>query len=192
VKKEMGSLAPGKHREDTWFEQALTALHDSGPVGQASAEYIRHHRIRLGFSRQKHSGASWFDWRRLRYGIFLDARYAGRRPDNRYLCSLLAHEAKHLAQGLLEALSVRGELAAWQVQYDVLTHPLAKPLGDAWEELRALDPRSRADLKWARELMKQIGGPRYRIGWLPLWPLPAEVVHRLKDVVRWVLRPLRP
>lgn len=184
MKKEMSALASEKHREEIWFEQALTALRDLGSVGQASAEYIRRHRIRLGFSRQKHSGASWFDWRRLRYGVFLSVRHAGRRPDSRYLCSLLAHEVKHLEQGLLEALSVRGELVAWQLQYDILTHPPAKALSDAWEELRALDPGSRADLKRARVLMKEVGGPGYRIDWLPLWPLPAEVAYRLTAAAR--------
>jgi hypothetical protein len=94
----MNTLTSAQLDEKVWFEQAMAALADSGPTGQASAEYIRQHRIPLGFTPQRNTGASWFDWRRLRHGIFLDARYAGRRPDNRYLCSLLAHEAKHLAQ----------------------------------------------------------------------------------------------
>jgi hypothetical protein len=184
MKKEMGALASERRREEIWFAQALAALRDLGAVGQASVDYIRRHRIRLGFSRQKHSGASWFDWRRLRYGVFLSMRHAGKRPDNRYLCSLLAHEVKHLEQGLREALSVRGELVAWQVQYDVLTQPPAKTLSDAWKELRALDSGSRADLRQAQVLMKEVGGPGYRIDRLPLWPLPAEAAYRLIAAVR--------
>jgi len=184
MKKEMVALTSEKRREQVWFEQALKALRDLGPAGQASVEYIRRHRVRLGFSRQKHSGASWFDWRRLRYGVFLSARHAGRKPDSRYLCSLLAHEVKHLEHGLREALSVRGELVAWQVQYDILTQPPANSLSEAWEKLRGLDPGSRADLKRARALMKEIGGPGYRIDWLPLWPLLAEVVYRLIAAAR--------
>jgi len=77
MKKEMVALTSEKRREQVWFEQALKALRDLGPAGQASVEYIRRHRVRLGFSRQKHSGASWFDWRRLRYGVFLSARQCG-------------------------------------------------------------------------------------------------------------------
>ena len=187
----MGALASRKRREEIWFEQALTALRGLGAAGQASAEYIRRHRVRLGFSRQKHSGANWFNWRRLRYGVFLSTRHAGRKPDSRYVCSLLAHEVKHLEQGLLEALSVRGELVAWQLQYDILTQPPAKALSDAWEELRALDPGSRADLKRARALMKEVGGPGYRIDWLPLWSLPAEAAYRLTAVARRFCRFLR-
>jgi hypothetical protein len=83
---------------------------------------------------------------------------------------------------LREALSVRGELVAWQWQYDILTHPPAPSLGEAWDALWALDPGFRADLKRAQALMKQIGGPGYRIDWLPLWPLPAEAVYRVKEL----------
>jgi hypothetical protein len=31
--------------------------------------------------------------------------------------------------------------------------------------------------------MKRIGGPGYRIGMLPLLPLPTEVAHHVKSVV---------
>ena len=180
---KMNALASNQRVEENWFEGILTALCDSGPTGQASAEYIRQHRIPLGFSRQKHTGASWFDWRRLRYGLFLNADYAGEQPDNPRLYALLAHEAKHLEQGLAEALSVRGELVAWQLQYDILIESSAKPRAhDAWREIRELEPDSRTDLRRARELMKQIAGPGYLIDWLLLWPLPAEVIYRLKNL----------
>lgn len=181
-------MASERREEAIWFERALTALRDSGPVGQASAEYIRQHRIPLGFSRQKGTAASWFDWRRLRYGVFLNADDADKQPDDAYLCSLLAHEAKHREQGVVEALSVRGELVAWQVQYDVLMQFSAEPSDHAWRELRELAPDSRADLKRARALMKESAGPDYHIDWLPLWPLPAEVAYWLKDRGRRLFR----
>ena len=87
--------------EEAWFEQALAAMHDSGPAGQASAAYIRQRRIRLGFAQQKYSGACWFDWRRLRFGIFLDTPYRDGQPRSPYMYALLAHEAKHLEQGVV-------------------------------------------------------------------------------------------
>jgi hypothetical protein len=179
----MNAVASGQ-RESVWFEQALAALAGSGPTGQISAEYIEQRRISLGFSRQKHTGASWFDWRRLRRGIFLNARYAGRRSDDPTLCALIAHEAKHQEQGMVEALSVRGELVAWQLQYDVLAGFSAAPSNHLWQQLLALQADSRADLEQARALMGQIAGPGYRIGWLPLWPLPAEVAHWMKNLCR--------
>ena len=171
--------------EEAWFEQVLTALADSGPTGRASAEYIRQRRIRLGFARQKHTGASWFDWRKLRWGVFLNTHYVGWHPDDPQLYALVAHEAKHLEQGVVEALSVRGELEAWQLQYDILTESSA-PLAHrkAWEELRALKPDDRADLRQAQKLTKQIAGPGYLIDRLPLWPLPEEVLHWLRSLGR--------
>jgi hypothetical protein len=189
--EEMAASASKQRKDESWFEQALTALHDSGPAGQASAEYIGRHRIPLGFSHQKHTGASWFDWHRLRRGVFLNTCYADEHPDTPYLYAFLAHEAKHLEQGLVEALSTRGELVAWQLQYDVLVQSSAEPAGRAWRELRTLDPAPRADLKRAQTLMKQIGGPGYHIDWLPLWPLPAELAHQLKDAGRRLFRFLR-
>lgn len=177
---DMSAATSSRRDEDAWFEQALRALRDSGPTGRASADYIERRRIRLGFSPQRNTGASWFDWRRLRFGLFLNADHADRRPDDPWLYGLLAHEAKHLEQGLMEALSVRGELVAWQLQYDILTDSSATPHGAAWRELHQLDPGSRTDLQRARALMQQIGGPGYRIGWLPLWPLLAEMAYRLR------------
>jgi hypothetical protein len=180
-------MKSAQRTEQAWFEQALAALREAGPVGGAIAATIRQRRIRLGFARQS-TGACWFDWRRLRFGVFLNADYAGRRPGDVWLVALLAHETRHLEQGILEALSVRGELEAWQLQYDVLARLSAEPRDEAWQELRALDPTSRADLQRARALMRQLAGPAYRIYCLPLWPLPAEVGHQLKDVGRRVLR----
>jgi hypothetical protein len=174
--------------KQAWFEQALTILERSGPIGRASVDYIRRRGTRLGFSRQRGSGASWFDWRRLRFGIFLNADYADRPSGDPWLCSLVAHEVRHLEQGLLEALSVHGELTAWQLQFDVLQTFAAAPAGHTWRELRALDPASRADLERGRELMKALGGPEYRIELLPLLPLPAELAHRLRAAARRLFR----
>lgn len=167
-------------QEATWFERALAVLEESGPIGRVSVAYIRQHNTRLGFSKQHGSGASWFDWHRLRFGIFLNADYADKPPDDPWLCSLMAHEVKHLEHGLLEALSVRGELVAWQLQFDVLQQLSSTPPERAWHELRDLDPISHVDLKRARKLIKTIGGPRYHIELLPLLPLPLEIAHRLK------------
>jgi len=191
-------MTPDHPTEERWFERTLDTLRHAGPLGEAMATAIaggadeytggirRTHRTRLGFARQS-TGACWFDWRRLRFGIFLNADYAHLQPDDAWLAALLAHEARHLQQGVLEALSVRGELDAWQLQYDVLERLSAAPHDPAWRELCALVPDSRANLRRARALMKQIAGPRYRIGWLPLWPLPAEVEYQLRSAGQRVL-----
>jgi hypothetical protein len=170
-------------QEAGWFERSLSALREAGPIGRASWEIITHKRMTLGFCGQKYSGGMWFDWRRLRFGIFVNTVYADRSPEDPHMVALLAHEAKHREQGILEALSVRGELVAWQLQYDVLQELSAEPTSKPWRELRALDPGARRNLKQARALIKRIGGPSYRIEYLPLWPLPAEAAHWLKSVV---------
>jgi len=190
-----------QQEEKAWFERALSALEEAGPIGRASATYVRQRDTALGFSRQRDTalgfsrqrdtGASWFDWRRLRFGVFLNADYADGLPDDARLCSLLAHEIEHLEQGMLEALSVRGELVAWQLQYDVLKEFSAEPADRAWRELRQLAPVSRIDLRRGQRLMKMIGGPSYRIDWLPLTPLPAEIAHHLKQAARRLTRFLR-
>lgn len=171
-------------QEAAWFERSKSALRDAGSVGRASWETITRKRMTLGFSGQKYSGGMWFDWRRLRFGIFVNTVYADRSPEDPHMVALLAHEAKHREQGIVEALSVRGELVAWQLQYDVLKELSAEPTSAPWREIRSLDPAARQDLKRARVLMKRIGGPGYRIEYLPLLPLPAEVVHCLKSVIK--------
>jgi hypothetical protein len=173
--------------EAAWFEKALTALEGLGPTGRTSAAFIRRRRTMLAFSRQSTTGAAWFDWRRLRLawpvgGVFLNADYAGGKPDDPRLCALIAHEAEHLRQGIHEALSVRGELAAWQVHYDVLSEASALPADPLWEALRSLSPDSRADLERARQIMRRIAGPHYRIHWLPLYPLGEEIVYRARKM----------
>ena len=102
--------------------------------------------------------------------------------------ALLAHEARHLEQGIVEALSVRGEQVAWQLHFDVLTQSAVEPARPLWREIRALDPASRAGVERARALIRQSAGPGYRINWLPVWPLPAEVGYWLNAVARRVLR----
>ncbi|MCZ7550180.1 MAG: hypothetical protein M5U11_13685 [Anaerolineales bacterium] len=83
---------------------------------------------------------------------------------------------RHLKQGLVAALSVRGELEAWQEQFAFLKSLTGRyassPRGCAViEELMTLSLESRADLLRARELMREFAGPKYRINWLPLFPL---------------------
>jgi hypothetical protein len=95
--------------------------------------------------------------------------------DEAYALSLIVHEVRHLKQGILGALSVRGELEAWQEQFAFLKaqrHYSSLPRHNAIiEELMILSLDSCADLQRARELMREYAGPKYRINWLPLFPL---------------------
>jgi len=65
------------------------------------------------------------------------------------MLTLLIHEVKHLQQGIFLALSVYGELEAWQLQfrlYHALTHA---PMHPAIAELMTLP------LEFDREIMKK-------------------------------------
>ena len=94
------------------------------------------------------------------------------------MLSLIVHEARHLEQGRLLALSVLGELDAWQIQYDALVE-----LGESHPENRiknidfirmlpspSTGPVSDADLMAAGDLMIQSQGWGYLVWLLPLRP----------------------
>jgi hypothetical protein len=186
------SFASKANHEKAFLSRALAALRNSGPLGREIAEYIEANRVPLGFSRQSTSGATWLAWRALCLGIFLNARYVARLPEDPQVFALIAHEARHRQQGFLEALSVRGELDAWQVHFDVLEQSGAIPKDAAWTELRQLNTAVRDDLRRARDLIKAIGGKSYHIEWMPLTPVPEEVRHWLRIVGRCLCRLLHP
>jgi hypothetical protein len=179
------------HSPDPWFRPALRALGGLGSIGNDLANYVGERGPSLAFVRQRNSGARWFDWRRLRFGVFLNDEYCGARPDAPHITALIAHEVRHLQQGWVEALSVRGELVAWQVQYDVLQAMSAAPRDRRWSEIRALRPDSRGDLRLARSLMKAVGGRGYHIELLPLEPLGQEVRHQVRQLSRRVCAGLK-
>ncbi|MDY6878331.1 MAG: hypothetical protein SWK90_19295 [Chloroflexota bacterium] len=102
------------------------------------------------------------------------------------MLALIAHEAKHLEQGPVVALSVYGELEAWQVQYEVFKEIVGASPGTyeermAWDELSQIPlSYSRDDLEKARELIQYLAGPDYPINEIPLWPMPEEIAERLE------------
>ena len=171
-------------REAQELEPVLRALEAVDGIGEGAASYLRQRRVRLGFTPQRGSGARWFDWRTLRRGIFLNASYGLDRLAIPQLAALIVHEVVHLRQGPREALSVRGELVAWQTQRAVLDQ-MSGPVRDPrWRRIQGLDSRSRDDLRRARQLMKDLGGPGYHIELLPLLPATAEVGRVVRRLVR--------
>jgi len=173
------------------LEPVVRVLEAVDGIGEEVASYLRQRRVRLGFTPQRNSGARWFDWRTLRRGIFLNADYRRRRLAIPQLAALVVHETVHLRQGAGEALSVRGELVAWQAQRAVLDQ-LSGPTRDPrWRRIQSLDPRSRDDLRRARQLMKNLGGPGYHIELLPLLPATAEVSRVVRRLVQRMSRTAR-
>lgn len=166
-------------RHTPWIQSLLDALDASGAEGASAAEYLRAHKTRMGFRQVRPQvGAFWTPWKSI--GLNL-VHFTRQTPFNDpQLLALVIHEVRHLQQGLVTALSVYGELDAWQLQFREykrmtgrLTHPalidlLDLPLG--WD---------RAVLRRARELMQAYAGKGYRADLLPLYPLPREVAYWL-------------
>ncbi len=162
-----------------WIDQSLKRLGLAGSQGVAAVSYLKKHKVRLGFHNQP-TAARWTIFGEIQ----LHPRYALLPPGDPYTLSLIVHEARHLQQGFFTALSVMGELEAWQEQFAFLENLMGQYSFDLQEdmiieELMKLSLDSRADLAFARALMRDYAGPTYRIYWLPLYPLGKEIKYWL-------------
>ena len=163
-----------------WTQQLISNLERFGSEAADALRYIQKRGTRVSVHDQP-TAARWTADRRIE----IHPRYAQLAPDDPYALSLIVHEVRHLQQGPLTALSIYGELEAWQLQFgllktwtghyrtdvskeDVLQHVMSLHLG--WD---------RAMLEEARRLMQVYAGRQYRVDLLPLYPLPAEVFYRL-------------
>ena len=159
----------------TWQTDLLNQLDTSGPEAQAAADFIRKRRIKVGFRKASPSvGGYWY----VDGNIYLnDTLFSLDTPvtNPRALC-LVLHEAYHLKQGILTALSVYGELEAWQIDFRLYSRLTNRSPSGALAELLAL-PLSwdRAMLRRARMLMQAFGGKGYRADLLPLYPAHNEI-----------------
>ena len=97
-----------------WKQNLLLALEGLGEEGRGAVEYLRAHKTYIGFRRvRKNVGAFWT----VLGTIHLNTHYYSleTNPGDPRLLTLLIHEVKHLQQGIFTALSVYGELEAWQL-----------------------------------------------------------------------------
>jgi hypothetical protein len=162
-----------------WTNQLLESLDQMGEAGRDAAKYLRDHRTYIGFRRvRKNVGAFWTVIRTIHLNT---AHYSLESdPADPRVLTLMIHEVKHLQQGLITALSVYGELEAWQLQFR-LYHQMTKvKVNTAIEELLSLPLGwDRAVLRRARGLMQDYAGKGYRADLLPLYPLGKELRYRL-------------
>jgi len=166
-------------KESLFRNDIFKELARQGPLGLKSEAFMRQLNVRLKFRQQKSSGAAWT----LSGNIHLNAHdYSiNTHPDNPAMLSLIVHEVHHLRQGLLTALSVYGELDAWQVGFNFYQGMTASKLNPILREILELPLGfSREVLKQASKLMKTYS-PGYRIDLLPLYP-----IHR--EIAWWVTR----
>jgi hypothetical protein len=159
-----------------WQSALLQQLDQSGPHAHLAAEFIRAHEVKVGFRKASRAvGAFWY----IDGNIYLNtAHYSIASPvtNPRLLC-LVVHETLHLKQGIPTALSIYGELEAWQVDfrlYDQLTG--ISPTGVLAQLLALPLSLDRVILLEARALMQAFGGKGYRADLLPLYPWSKEIV----------------
>jgi hypothetical protein len=158
-----------------WLDQLLIHLGHSGPQGQAALQFL----VKRGVKVMVHNQPTAARWT-LTGNIQLHPRYTERAPEDPYPISLVVHEVRHLEQGFFTALSVYGELDAWQHQFSLIKsftgqYHLEGQYNEILSKLMSLDLGwDRGMLARARSLMQDYAGADYRIDLLPLYPLPQE------------------
>jgi hypothetical protein len=159
----------------------LERVCEVGEEGQAAMEFVRKSRTRIGFKRVRPNvGAFWT----IFGNIHLNSIYYNYDTplDDLRVKTLIIHEVRHLQQGLATALSVYGELDAWQLEFRVYHRLKGKYPHPAIAELMTLPLElDRGTLKKAAALMQAYAGKGYRVDLLPLFPIGREIRY-------WVLR----
>jgi len=162
-----------------WKETLLQAVTDLGEEGRTAVEFLRTRQTRIGFKQARPSiGAFWTIFGSIR----LNSRYYTYETpfDDLRIKTLIIHEARHLQQGLVTALSVYGELDAWQLEFRIYHRIKGKYPHAAIAELMTLPlAYNRTVLKEAACLMQTYAGKGYRVDLLPLFPLPLELRYRM-------------
>lgn len=161
-----------------WLDQLLKNLGHCGPKGQAAFQLLNERRVKVSIHDQP-TAARWT----LAGNIQLHPRYLAGAADDPYPLSLIVHEVRHLEQGLFTALSVYGELEAWQLQFSFIKfltgrYHLNSKANELLTGLMTLKLGwDRQMLDQARTLIQEYAGKTYRIDLLPLYPLPKEFVY---------------
>ena len=166
-----------EHR--VWMENLFEAVTQLGDEGRVAVEYVRTHKTKVGFKKVRpSSGAFWTPFG----NINLNSRYYTYETplDDLRIKTLLIHEARHLQQGMMTALSVYGELDAWQLEFGIYQRVRGRYPHPAIAELMTLPVVcDRAVLKKAVRLMQAYPGRRYRAHLLPLFPWKREIRYWL-------------
>ncbi|MDK1028817.1 MAG: hypothetical protein QGM50_05360 [Anaerolineae bacterium] len=167
-------------QHDEWMNTLLENLAETGEEGREAVVFIRAHKTKIRFWRASTAiGAFWTIFGNIR----INSRFYSKQTSTNdpQLLNLIAHEVRHLRQGVLTALSVYGELEAWQEGFRVYQQVSGQlPKHPAIEDLMELPfTWNREILRDAVRLMQAYAKKGYRIDLLPLYPLPAEIRFRL-------------
>ncbi len=164
-----------------WVNQLLERVGELGDEGQAAVRYLLTNKTQIGFKKVRPNvGAFWTVFGNIR----LNSMYYtyDTSLDDLRIKTLIIHEARHLQQGLITALSVYGELDAWQLEFRIYYRIKETYPHPAIAELMTLPlGYDRAVLKKAVSLMQAYAGKGYRADLLPLFPAGREVKY-------WIFR----
>lgn len=163
----------------TWLNLLLENLGQFGEEGYAAVAYLRSHGTKLDIKKAKSSIGAWWTIGR---NINLNSHYYSyeKSLNNTRVFTLIIHEVRHLQQGFVTALSVYGELDAWQLEWSIYHRMHGKYPHAAIEELMSLPLGwDRNILKRAVQLMQAYATKGYRADLLPLYPLGKEIAYQL-------------
>lgn len=161
-----------------WLNLLLERLEQYGPEGSAAVAYLQARRTRIAFKQAKPDIGAWWT---LARNINLNTRYYSYENslDNTRVFTLVIHEVRHLQQGIFTALSVYGELDAWQLEWAIFHRIHGRYPHPAIQELMSLPLGwDRAVLRQAVDLMRIYAGKGYRVDLLPYYPLGKEIAYR--------------
>jgi len=166
-------------KDQKTLEWQAALLQNLARVDNSSADFFRSHSVKLSFWRQgAHVSAIWT----LGRWILLNKRYYSLQTDpaEPLLLSVLIHEIRHLQQGFFAALSVYGELEAWQLGFRVYRELTGLPYHPKLVEFMTLPLGWDRDiLRRAQNLMQEYAGKNYRADLLPLYPWGREIKYKL-------------
>lgn len=164
-----------------WQELYFQKVAESSEEGAEAVRYVREKKIRVGMRRARKSVGAFWKWERAFYLNKVHYTMESALENPRAL-TLFVHEVRHLQQGIPIAMSVYGELDAWQYEFRLFKKITGKTLKPELEELLAMPLNfERTNLKHAQKLMTQFGG-----FWYGAWILPLYPVH--KELKYWVTR----
>ena len=164
-----------------WLERYFEKVASSSEEGAEAVRFVREKKIRVGMKRARRSVGAFWTWTRSFYLNKLHYTMESALENPRAV-ALFVHEVRHLQQGILIAMSVYGELDAWQYEFRLYKKLTGKTLSPELEELLALPlGADRNTLKQAQRSMTNFAGVGYLAWLLPLYPIHKEVIY-------WVTR----
>ena len=163
----------------TWLNLLFENLENFEEEGRATVAYLRARRTKIDCKRAKSSIGAWWT---IAGNINLNSRYYSYDTslNETRVFTLIIHEVRHLQQGFFTALSVYGELDAWQLEWSIYYRLQGRYPHPAIDELMSLPLGwDRNVLQKAVQLMQAYAGKGYRADLLPYYPLGKEIAYRL-------------